>query len=78
VDALIREYREDAAFQIAEVYSKMGESDKAFEFLDIAVDTDPGISEILVSLQLRALHTDPRWEPLLRKIGIPEEYWPKT
>jgi len=77
MEPLIREYREEAAFQIAEVYSKMGESDKAFEFLDIAVDTDPGISEILVSLQLRALHTDPRLEPLLRKIGIPEEYWPK-
>jgi tetratricopeptide (TPR) repeat protein len=78
VDSLIREYREEAAFQIAEVYSKMGESDKAFEFLYIAVDTDPGITEILGCPQLRALHTDPRWEPLLRKIGIPEEYWPKT
>lgn len=77
LDALIEQYPEEAAMQIAEVFAEMGQIDKAFEYLDVAIETDPGISGVLVSRQLRPLHSDPRWQPLLRKIGIPKEYWPK-
>ena len=76
VSDLINQRGEDAAFQIAEVYAAMGEVDTAFEYLGIAIEKDPGLSQILVSPHLRTLHSDERWQPLLSKIGIPEEYWP--
>jgi hypothetical protein len=66
------------AFQIAEVHAAMSHADKAFEYLDVAIGSDPGIGQVLVSPHLRALHRDLRWQPLLRTIGIPEEYWPKV
>ena len=55
----------------------MGRLDNAFEYLEHALAVrDPGISGIVASPHLRSLHPDARWQPLLRKIGIPEEYWP--
>lgn len=76
LDALIEQYPEDAAFQIAEVCAAMGEIDTAFEYLEVAREKDPGICTVLVSPQLRSLHSDARWQILLRKIRIPKEYWP--
>ncbi|MEP6946843.1 MAG: hypothetical protein ABJA02_13060 [Acidobacteriota bacterium] len=75
LDMIIQLDCEGFAFQIAEIYSAIGEIDNAFEFLDVAVKSDPGISHILISSPLRPLHEDPRWEPLLSRIGIPQEYW---
>jgi adenylate cyclase len=77
LNSLLIEYAEDCAFQIAEIYASRGEGDNAFEHLHVAVENhDPGASDILISPQLRPLHSDPRWRPLLRSIGLPEEYWP--
>ena len=74
----IPENRDDGAFQIAEIYASMGRADMAFEYLEHALAVrDPGISSIVASPYLRSLHSDARWQPLLQKIGIPEEYWPK-
>ena len=57
----------------------MERPDEAFEYLELALSKrDPGVSIIVVSPHLRPLHSDARWQPLLRKIGIPEEYWPKS
>jgi tetratricopeptide (TPR) repeat protein len=79
LDAYIREYRETGAFQIAEIFASMGRIDQAFEYLALALDfRDPGISSLVASPLLKPLHTDARWQPLLRKIGIPEEYWPQN
>jgi len=75
----IPEFRDAGAFQIAEIFAQMGRADKAFEYLERALAVrDPGISSIVASSHLRSLHLDTRWQPLLQKIGIPEEYWPKN
>jgi TolB-like protein len=77
LDGYIREHREAGALQIAEIYAAMERPDEAFEYLELALSKrDPGISSIVVSPYLRPLYPDPRWQPLLRKIGIAEEYWP--
>lgn len=73
----IPEFRDDGAFQIAEIYAAMRRPDLAFEYLEHALAVrDPGLSSIVASIHLRSLHSDVRWQPFLRKIGIPEEYWP--
>jgi tetratricopeptide (TPR) repeat protein len=78
LDEYIRENREQGAFQIAEVYASMRRPDLAFEYLEHALAVrDSGICGIAFSPLLRPLHSDARWQPLLRRIGIPEEYWPK-
>jgi TolB-like protein/Flp pilus assembly protein TadD len=78
LDEYIRENREQGAFQIAEVYASMRRPDLAFEYLEHALAVrDAGICGIAFSPLLRPLHSDVRWQPLLHKIGIPEEYWPK-
>jgi serine/threonine-protein kinase len=72
LDDLIARYSDTAPFQIAEVYSTLGESDKAFEWLERAVaGHDPGTAAIAVSPLLKPIHGDPRWPALLDKIGYP-------
>jgi len=72
LDDLIASHGVTAAFQIAEVYSSLGEPDKAFEWLERAVaGHDPGTSAIAVSPLLKPLHDDQRWPALLEKIGYP-------
>jgi len=61
----------EAAFQIAEVYGARGEIDTAFEWLERAlVERDPGLVEMKISVHLRSLHGDPRWQPLVKKMGL--------
>ena len=61
-----------AAYQIAQVYAGRGETDKAFEWLQIAVDNhDTGTLSLLIDPLMRGLHHDPRYKGLLAKIGLP-------
>ena len=67
---LIDQYAEDAAYNIAYVLAYRGESDRAFEWLDKAVQLqDPGLPEILRERLFSDLHDDPRWLPFLERIG---------
>ena len=60
------------AFQIAEVYAWRGETDKAFEWLQIAFDNhDTGMLSLLIDPLMRGLHLDARYTALLGKIGLP-------
>jgi hypothetical protein len=73
LDALITEFEHDGKFQIAEVYAMRGETDNAFQMLEGSIqERDPGRSVAKVSPLLKPLHNDPRWRPLLKKIGFPE------
>ncbi|TDG13355.1 tetratricopeptide repeat protein [Seongchinamella unica] len=67
---------EDGAFQIAEIFAAAGEADSAFKWLETAVRRrDPGLTDELLSTEtLRSLHNDPRWEPLVEKLGLLEAY----
>jgi tetratricopeptide (TPR) repeat protein len=73
--ALIAKYEKDAPYNIAYVYAYRGEADKAFEWLDKAVEYgDPGISDIVTENLFDNIHADPRWLPFLRKLGkAPEQ-----
>ncbi len=59
------------AFQLAEVCAVRGEIDKAFGWLDQALEErDPGITHARVSTHLRSLHADARWDALTKKLGL--------
>jgi serine/threonine-protein kinase len=60
------------AYQIAQAYAVRGETDKAFEWLQIAFDNrDGGTLSLLIDPFLRDLHADPRYKTLLTKLGLP-------
>jgi TolB-like protein/Flp pilus assembly protein TadD len=72
---LIAKYAKDSPYNIAYVYAFRGDTDKAFAWLDKAVEYgDPGLSEIAAENLFDNIHADPRWLPFLRKIGkAPEQ-----
>jgi Tfp pilus assembly protein PilF len=73
LEKLIETFREDAPFQVAEVYGDRGEADAAIKWLERAYTArDPGLSEAKISPELRSLHGDPRWAALVRKLGFEE------
>jgi len=73
--ALIAKWEKDSPYNIAYVYAYRGEADKAFEWLDKAVEyDDPGLAEIVTESLFAKIHADPRWVAFLRKIGkAPEQ-----
>lgn len=73
--ALIAKYEKEAPYNIAHVYAFRGEADAAFEWLDKAVEYgDPGLSDIVTERLLANIRSDPRWVPLLRRVGrAPEQ-----
>ena len=73
--ALIAKYEKDGPYNIAYVYAFRGEADKAFEWLDKAVEYgDPGLGAIVTENLFDKIHADPRWLPFLRKIAkAPEQ-----
>jgi TolB-like protein/DNA-binding winged helix-turn-helix (wHTH) protein/lipoprotein NlpI len=69
--ALIEEYAEVAAFNIAYVMAFRGEVDQAFEWLERADEqNDPGLTEIIIHPLLANVHSDQRWIPFLEKLGM--------
>lgn len=68
---LIARFHNEAAFQIAEVYSYRGEVDKAFAWLERAnTQHDGGLSELKGDPLLQPLEQDPRYPVFLKKIGL--------
>ena len=60
------------AYQIAEVYAWRGETDKAFEWLQISYDNhDTGALSLLIDPLMRGLRDDPRYKNLVAKLGLP-------
>ena len=75
VAAMIAKYEKDAPYNIASIYAYRGEADKAFAWLDKAIEYgDTGLAEIVTENLFDNIHADPRWLPFLRKIGkAPEQ-----
>ena len=68
---LVAKFEKDWSYNIAYVYAFRGEPDKAFEWLDKAVQyEDPALSGILPGDLFDNIHSDPRWLPFLRKLGL--------
>jgi serine/threonine-protein kinase len=60
-----------STYQIAEVYAWRGETEKAFEWLQISFDNrDTGTLALLVDPLMRGLRDDPRYKNLLAKLGL--------
>jgi len=75
---MIDAYSEDWAFGIVLAYAWHGDLDKAFEWLDIAFEQKDGfMTQLIFNPWLANLHDDPRWEPILEKMGL-LEYWEKS
>jgi TolB-like protein/Tfp pilus assembly protein PilF len=69
---LIAQDRNVAAYQVAQVYAWRGETEKAFEWLQIAFDNhDTGMLSLLIDPLFRGLHHDARFNRLLVKTGLP-------
>ena len=59
---------------MAKVYGYRGEVDRAFEWLNRALETKVALVFILSDQAFSSLHSDPRWQPLLEKLNL-LEYW---
>ena len=67
---LIEQYEQGAAFNIAYVLAYRGEADRAFQWLDKAVQyKDSGLAQIRDTHLFANIHNDPRWLPFLERIG---------
>ena len=69
---LINKDRNVMAYQVAEAYAWRGETDNAFEWLQISVDNhDTGLLSLLIDPLMRNLRNDSRYSEMLAKVGLP-------
>lgn len=67
------DHKRGSATVIAGIYSNLGELDKAFEWLEKAYQDHSGyILGINTDFTFENLHSDPRFQALLKKIGFPD------
>jgi tetratricopeptide (TPR) repeat protein len=67
-------FADTAAYQLAEAYAYRGDKDKAFEWLERAYrQRDGGVISTKTDPFLVNLHSDPRWEAFLRKLGLADD-----
>jgi tetratricopeptide (TPR) repeat protein len=71
---LIEKDGESAAYQIAEAYGYRNDREHAFEWLERARrQRDAGLPSLRLDTLLRSLHSDPRWDALLRTMGLADD-----
>jgi serine/threonine-protein kinase len=71
---LIKDDADVGAFQIAEVYSARGDKDQAFAWLERARrQQDGGLAYYPNDPLLDPLHSDPRWIPFRRSLGLADD-----
>jgi adenylate cyclase len=67
---VIEKYEADWAYNIAYVLAYRNEADRAFEWLDKAVEYgDAGLVEVMAKPEFANIHNDPRWFPFLESLG---------
>lgn len=72
LEELIAKDRNFLAYQVAEVYAWRGETNKAFEWLQVAWENhDTGLLSLLIDPFMRGLRHDARYKGLVAKIGLP-------
>ena len=60
-------------FYLAAVCAELGDKDKAFEWLEKAyTDRDFDLTNLKANRRFRSLHSDPRYQDLLRRVGLPQ------
>jgi len=71
---LVRKYEKTASYSIATVLAYRGERDRAFQWLDKAFQSNsPQLGSVALYPPFENLHSDPRWLPFLRKLGMAPE-----
>jgi tetratricopeptide (TPR) repeat protein len=69
---LIAAHQNDSAYQIAEIYAYRGETEKALQWLDRAIQQrDPAAPESKTDPLMESLRHDPRYAELLNKMRLP-------
>ena len=59
-------------YEVAQVYAGLGEKDRAFEWLEKAYKIhDKSLTFLKVDPCLDPLRSDPRFQDLLRRVGLP-------
>jgi len=67
---MIEKYAQEWAYNIAYVHAVRGQVDRAFEWLDHAVEYhDPGLSLVVAEPLFANLHGDARWSGVLEALG---------
>ena len=73
LDALIKKYQFDSAYQIAEIYAYRGEKDKAFDWLERAYkQRDGGLAAIKGDPLLNNIEKDYRYTAFMKKMKLPK------
>jgi TolB-like protein/Tfp pilus assembly protein PilF len=68
---LIEKHGAESPYQVAGVYAARGDADSAFQWLERTyADRDPGLSYMKMDPLLKGLRADPRWLPLLARMGL--------
>src|SRR2546422_10782410 len=57
---------------LARAYIELGEKDKAFAELNNAYESRTGVAFLKVEPQLDPLRSDPRFQELMKKVGLPQ------
>ena len=71
LNALVQQYADTCAFQIAENLAFRDDVEGAFSWLERAyAQRDHGLHAVLHSFFLKGLHADPRWRVFLMKLGL--------
>jgi TolB-like protein/Tfp pilus assembly protein PilF len=61
-------------FEIAVIYERLGEPDKAFEFLEKSyAQHEPDIVRLVEVRNFESIRSDPRFADLVRRIGFPQQ-----
>jgi len=69
--ALVERYANVFAYQFAQANAHIGDLDAAFDWLERGREQhDPGLHHAFVDPTLAAMRNDPRWPPLMSKIGF--------
>ena len=63
---------EGAEFQVAEAYAFLGDKDRAFEYLDKALSSDPGVVWSRNDWLFDSISGDPRFAAYLSRLGMPQ------
>ncbi len=68
----IREYQDESAYQIAEIYAFRGQADSTFRWLDRAYrQRDGGLSDMKGDPLLRNVMKDPRYAGIMKRMKLP-------
>jgi eukaryotic-like serine/threonine-protein kinase len=60
-------------FYVAGIYARLGEKEKAFEWLEKSyAERDYNLTYLKTNRNFESLHSDPRFQDLLRRVGLPQ------